>query len=98
MEPDKIDLCLARLRARRRCTKAAVPITAHTATAPPMTAPTIAGAFIFLCGDFDFTGPLAFMLSTGTLRGGPSQHEIKGGTIYARTLELKARTKHLVQD
>jgi hypothetical protein len=98
MELDKIDLCLARLRVRRRCTKAVIPITAHTAKALPTTAPTIAGAFIFLCGDFDFASPLAFMLSTGTLREGPGQHEKNGGIIYARTSELKARTKHLVQD
>ena len=79
MELDKIDLCLARLRVRRRCTKAAIPITAHTATALPTTAPTIAGAFFFLCGEFDFASPLAFMLSTGTLREGPSQHEKNEG-------------------
>jgi hypothetical protein len=71
MESDKIDLGLTRLR--RRCTKTAIPITAHTAAAPPMIPPTIAGVFIFLCGDFDFASPLAFMLSTGTLREGPSQ-------------------------
>jgi hypothetical protein len=74
MESDKT-LGLPHLRRRRRRTKAAIPITANMTAALPMTAPTITGVFDFLCG---FTVvvvvvPLAFILSTGALREGPSQ-------------------------
>jgi hypothetical protein len=74
MESDKIDIGLGRLR-RRRCTKAAIPIVANTAAIPPMTPPTIAGVFDFVCVvDFFFaTVPLGLMSSTGALREGSSQ-------------------------
>jgi hypothetical protein len=61
-----VDLGLARLR--RSCTKAEIPITARMAPAPPMMPPTIAPMFRFLCG----VGLLAFIVSTGALRGSKS--------------------------
>ena len=74
MESDKIDLGLDRLR-RRRCTKVAIPTTESNAAIPPMTPPTIAGVFDFVCDDDSFfvTIPLGFMLRTGILRESPSQ-------------------------
>jgi hypothetical protein len=67
VEKGKVDLGLARLRRSR--TKATVPITARIAPAPPMMPPTIAPVFCFLCGVGVLVVSLAFIVSTGALRG-----------------------------
>ena len=71
MRSEKADLC----RRRRRRTKKVVPITETMAATPPMTPPTIAGVFDFVCDDDSFfvTIPLGFMLRTGILQESPSQ-------------------------
>jgi hypothetical protein len=68
VDKGKIDLGLARLR--RHSTKATIPISAKMAPEPPIVPPTIAPMFRFLCND-GFVGvlPLAFIVSTGALRG-----------------------------
>jgi hypothetical protein len=67
VEKDKMVVGLARLR--RRCTKATIPITARMAPAPPMMPPTIAPMFRLPCVVGFSTVPLAFIVSTGALRG-----------------------------
>ena len=93
VESESIDLGLICLR-RRRCTKITIPITKDMAAAPPMMPPAIAGPFDFWCDDdLDFVvGTLAFMLSIGTLRNGPSQSSKYEATAILLTSELMAQT------
>ena len=68
VEKDKIDLGLARLRLRRRCTKRAIPIRAKMTTAAPMIPPAISALVRFLPDVGLVVALLAFIVCAETLR------------------------------